>query len=473
MSLRLIWRRDTALPYPLYHSGCAGIDITNGVKLVGLIVFIYPNSVILLFSFTTGQLYNIKNRVRGMRVNMSDTAIGYKMLSHTLAVLSQKQATGKLLLEQGEQQWQLYFFRGSLVYATGGAHRARRWYRAIGQHCRNFQVDLRDLDAAELWEYQLIERGVAASEMSLEQAKAIVQSSASEVFFSLIGQSGLRREWRPSEKYFSKVISSLLLSVGEVEQILCSTEQIWQKWKAMGLWLVEPEQAPLLKASAQLEENRFSSSSLSALANVFNGENTLWDIAFKKKQCVTVATRALVNYMKQGLVNFRTVPDLPSPIEQWRWAAAIAGPVRPLIACIDDSPTVCEFLEQILLPAGYRVLKIQDAMQGVGIISIQKPALIFMDVVMPKTNGFALCSFLRKTPHFRQTPIVFLTDQDNIIDRTRAKLTGASDFLSKPTNPEQVLQVAQKYLKVKDDRNPLAIRRHDVLNSQQLTLANS
>ncbi|MEG3841338.1 response regulator [Microcoleus sp. herbarium14] len=404
---------------------------------------------------------------------MSDTAIGYKMLSHTLAVLSQKQATGKLLLEQGEQQWQFYFFRGSLVYATGGAHRARRWYRAIGQHCRNFQVDLRDLDAGELWEYQLIEQGIAASEMSLEQARAIVQSSVSEVFFALIGQSGLRREWRPSEKYFSKVISSLLLSVTEVEQILCSTEQIWQKWKAMGLWLVDPEQAPLLKASAQLQQNRFSSDSLIALANVFNGENTLWDIAFKKKQCVTVATRALVNYIKQGLVNFRTVPDLPSPIEQWRLAAAMARPGRPLIACIDDSPTVCEFLEQILLPGGYRVLKIQDPMQGVGIIAKHKPALIFMDVVMPKTSGFALCNFLRQTPAFRATPIVFLTGQDSIIDRTRAKLTGASDFLSKPPNPEKVLQIADKYLKVKGDRNHAAIRRHDLLNSQQLTLANS
>ena len=408
-----------------------------------------------------------------MRVDMSATAIGYKMLSHTLAVLSQKQATGKLLLEQGEQQWQLYFFRGSLVYATGGAHRARRWYRGIGQHCRNFQVDLRDLDAGELWEYQLLQQGIAASEMNLEQAKAIVQSSVSEVFFALIGQSGLRREWRPSEKYFSKIVSSLLLSLSEVEQILCSTEQVWQKWKAMGLWLVDPEQAPLLKASAQLQEKRFSSNSLIALVNVFNGENTLWDIAFKKKQCVTIAPRALVNYMKQGLVNFRTVPDLPSPIEQWRWAAAIAGPVRHLIACIDDSPMVCEFLEQILSPAGYRVLKIQDPMQGVGIIAKQKPALIFMDVVMPKTSGFALCNFLRKTPAFRDTPIVFLTDQDSIIDRTRAKLTGASDFLTKPPNPEKVLQVAEKYLKVKGDRHPLAIRRHDLLNSQQLTLANS
>ena len=309
--------------------------------------------------------------------------------------------------------------------------------------------------------------------MSLQQAKAIVHSSISEVLFALIGQSGLRREWRPSDKYFSKIIPSLLLSVTEVEQILCSTEQIWQKWKGMGLWLVEPEQAPLLKASAQLQENRFTSNSLIALANVFNGENTLWDIALKKKQCVTVATRALVNYMKQGLVNFRTVPDLPSPIEQWRLASAMAGSVRPLIACIDDSPTVCEFLEQILLPAGYRVLKIQDPMQGVGIIAKQKPALIFMDVVMPKTSGFALCNFLRKTPSFRETPIVFLTGQDSIIDRARAKLTGASDFLSKPPNPEQVLQVAEKYLKVKGDRSPLAIRRHDLLNSRQLTLANS
>ena len=408
-----------------------------------------------------------------MRVDMSATAIGYKMLSHTLAVLSLKQATGKLLLEQGEQQWQLYFFQGSLVYATGGAHRARRWYRAIGQHCRNFQVDLRDLDAGELWEYQLIQQGLAASEMSLQQAKAIVHSSVSEVFFALIGQSGLRREWRPSEKYFSKIISSLLLSVTEVEQILCSTEQIWQKWKGMGLWLVDPEQAPLLKASAKLQENRFSSSSLIALANVFNGENTLWDIAFKKKQCVTVATRALVNYMKQGLVNFRTVPDLPSPIEQWRLAAAMNGRTRPLIACIDDSPTVCEFLQQILLPAGYRVLKIQDPMDGVGIIAKQKPALIFMDVVMPKTSGFALCNFLRKTPSFRETPIVFLTGQDSIIDRTRAKLTGASDFLSKPPNPEQVLQIADKYLRVKGDPSPLGIRPHDLLNSRQLTWANS
>ena len=407
-----------------------------------------------------------------MQVNMLTTAIGYKTLSHTLAVLSQKQATGKLVLEQGEQQWQLYFFRGCLIYATGGWHRARRWYRAVGLHCRNFQVDLRSLDAGELWEYQLLQQGIAKNEMNLEQAKAIVQSSVSEVFFSLIGQSSLRREWRPSKQYVSNVIPSLLLSLTEVQQVLYSTQQIWQKWKAMSLWPIEPEQAPILKLPAELK-NRFSSNSFLSLANVFNGENTLWDIAFKKKQCVTVATRALQNYIKQGLVNFRTVPDLPSPIEQWRLAAAIAKPGRPLIACIDDSPTVCAFLEQILCEGGYRVLKIQDPMQGVSLLAKHNPALIIMDVLMPKTNGFALCSFLRKTSAFSETPIVFLTGKDSIIDRTRAKLIGASDFLSKPASPEKVLQVVDKYLKAKSDRSPLAVRHNDLLNSHRLTFANS
>ncbi|MGL5066011.1 MAG: response regulator [Microcoleus sp.] len=403
---------------------------------------------------------------------MSSKTIGYKMLSHTLAALSQKQATGKLILEQGEQQWLLYFYKGALVYATGGWHRSKRWYRAIGQHCRNFQVDLTDFETGEVWEYQLIQQGIADSEMSLEQAKAIVQSSACEVFFSLIGQSGLRREWYPSKNHISKIIPSLLLSLTDVEQILHSTEQLWQKWKTMGLWLVEPEQAPLLKLSTDLK-NRYSADSLLSLANVFNGENTLWDIAFKKRQCITVASRALLHYMEQGSVSFRTVPDLPSPIEQWRLAAAIAQPARPLIACIDDSPTVCEFLEQILSQGGYRVMKIHDPMQGVAYLAKHKPSLIFMDVLMPRTNGFTLCNFLRKTPAFRETPIVFLTGQDSIVDRTRARFMGGSDFLCKPPKPEKVLQIVEKYLKHKSDRNSLEIRRQDVVNSSRLAVANS
>jgi len=65
---------------------------------------------------------------------------------------------------------------------------------------------------------------------------------------------------------------------------------------------------------------------------------------------------------------------------------------KPLIACIDDSPITAERLEQILQPAGFRVLKINNPMQGFAKLAEEKPDLIFLDVVMPQTSGYNVCS---------------------------------------------------------------------------------
>jgi chemotaxis family two-component system response regulator PixG len=77
----------------------------------------------------------------------------------------------------------------------------------------------------------------------------------------------------------------------------------------------------------------------------------------------------------------------------------------------------------------------------------KKPDLIFLDLVMPNTNGYELCSFLRKTSQFQDVPIVILTGHDGVVDRVRAKLAGSTDFISKPPEEEKVLQILQKYLK--------------------------
>jgi chemotaxis family two-component system response regulator PixG len=65
---------------------------------------------------------------------------------------------------------------------------------------------------------------------------------------------------------------------------------------------------------------------------------------------------------------------------------------------------------------------------------------------MPNTNGYEICGQLRKISTFRDTPIIILTGNDGIIDRVRAKMVGATDFLSKPVNAEIVLDVARQYL---------------------------
>ncbi|NES07903.1 MAG: response regulator, partial [Okeania sp. SIO2F4] len=68
----------------------------------------------------------------------------------------------------------------------------------------------------------------------------------------------------------------------------------------------------------------------------------------------------------------------------------------------------------------------------------------------PKVSGYTICDFLRKTTMFKDTPIVFLSTKDGILDRTRAKLIGANDYLCKSSSPEKVVEVVEKYVSFKE-----------------------
>ena len=96
--------------------------------------------------------------------------------------------------------------------------------------------------------------------------------------------------------------------------------------------------------------------------------------------------------------------------------------------------------------AGIEVLAITEPLQSVSTLLERKPDLIFLDLIMPNTNGYELCTFLRKTTTFQEIPIVILTGRDGMIDRVRAKMSGSSDFMSKPPDQSKVLQILRKFL---------------------------
>ncbi|MFN6526416.1 response regulator [Nostoc sp. ChiSLP03a] len=127
---------------------------------------------------------------------------------------------------------------------------------------------------------------------------------------------------------------------------------------------------------------------------------------------------------------------------------AIIDASRPLIACVDDSPTICRSLEEILTHQNYRFVGIQDSLTAVLKLIKSKPDFIFLDLLMPKVNGYEICSQIRKTPSLKDVPIVILTGKDGIVDRMRTKLVGATDFLGKPVEAEKVLNMLHKYLSV-------------------------
>ncbi|NJO86238.1 MAG: response regulator [Synechococcaceae cyanobacterium RM1_1_27] len=117
----------------------------------------------------------------------------------------------------------------------------------------------------------------------------------------------------------------------------------------------------------------------------------------------------MMPFVKQGWLVPAPVGDLPLPTT---WSPPATGampkPQLPLIACIDDSPTVGKAMEFILTALGYEALVIMDPLNAITALHKSKPVLIFLDLLMPHTNGYELCASLRRTTLFRDVPIIIL-----------------------------------------------------------------
>ncbi len=372
-----------------------------------------------------------------------------------------QQATGELVVtgdNPSDPIWHIYFYLGRLVYATGGKHRVRRLARAIRQNSQNININelLESADpTTEAWEIRVIEKAIQAHQLTTEQARAIIQSSIHEVFYSLSEQKQPKSSWNPLDALSFKPIVAL-----SAIQTLDSIVAAQQKWQQAGLshvqnmiqgfsfdlvaYIANPDQLDVM-----LNAEAISSKTYNTLKKILNGKNTLWDLSAIMHCSMIAVMRSLLPLVVDGIVAFQEISDWTSP--KWKIPdKPNETKHRGLIACIDDSPQVEIEMRRILEPLGYEVLGITEPLQSVSTLLQRKPDLIFLDLIMPNTNGYELCTFLRKTTTFQEIPIVILTGRDGVIDRVRAKMAGSSDFLSKPPDPIKVLQILRKFLQISD-----------------------
>lgn len=116
------------------------------------------------------------------------------------------------------------------------------------------------------------------------------------------------------------------------------------------------------------------------------------------------------------------------------------------IVCIDDSPTILKEIKRFLNQDEFEVTAIEDPVQAVPIIFRLKPDLILLDITMPKINGYKLCGLLRNSQNCNETPIIMVTGNTGFIDKARAKISGATDYFTKPFTQEGLMQIVEKYL---------------------------
>ncbi|MCS6782512.1 MAG: pentapeptide repeat-containing protein [Gloeomargarita sp. SKYBB_i_bin120] len=362
-------------------------------------------------------------------------------LRRELAALQQQQVTGTLVVQAGPQQWQLYLFMGRLLYATGGPHRVRRWYRAVRAHCPQFQPDWRALGTATPWEYGALVQGTANGRLTPSQAKAVISSSVLEVLFAVLAQENV------TLKFLTGQGLSTQLALLQVERVLEEATQLHQQWQAAGPGQLQniakglsPDLAPVVRQPQNIPEPRW--------LPLLNGQYTLWDLMSLTRKSLQATVQPVFQWVQQGWVEFQILLDLPPPVpESGTFAPADTEnqSQQPLIACLDDSPAMLKILEGILVQAGYRVVTITEPMSQMATLLTAKPAVILMDWLMPHVNGYELCSLLRKTSVFRETPIFVITGHESIVDRMRARLAGVTGVVKKPLNPEELLQLVSRY----------------------------
>jgi two-component system, OmpR family, alkaline phosphatase synthesis response regulator PhoP len=116
------------------------------------------------------------------------------------------------------------------------------------------------------------------------------------------------------------------------------------------------------------------------------------------------------------------------------------------ILVVDDYPQVVELIKLRLETSGYNVLVAYDGQEGLNIARNELPDLIILDVMLPKMNGYKVCRFLKFDKKYKHIPVVMLTSRAKQSDADVGKKTGADEYLFKPYNPKQLLEVVKKYI---------------------------
>ncbi len=161
--------------------------------------------------------------------------------------------------------------------------------------------------------------------------------------------------------------------------------------------------------------------------------------------------RQLARYSNQSPLEVATT--ICAEVQQGNMAIAPAiartnqSPATGLrITCIDDSITICRAVEYILHSNGYQVTSISNPVRALSLVFQLKPNLIFCDITMPELDGYELCAMFRKSVAFSQIPIIMLTGKDGFIDRIKARMVGATEYLTKPFKEKELLTIVERYL---------------------------
>jgi twitching motility two-component system response regulator PilG len=109
------------------------------------------------------------------------------------------------------------------------------------------------------------------------------------------------------------------------------------------------------------------------------------------------------------------------------------------VMVIDDSKTIRRTAETLLKKAGCEVITANDGFEALSKITDQNPDVIFIDIMMPRLDGYQTCALIKNNHIYKNTPVILLTSKDGLFDRARGRIVGSDQYLTKPFTKDELL----------------------------------
>lgn len=113
---------------------------------------------------------------------------------------------------------------------------------------------------------------------------------------------------------------------------------------------------------------------------------------------------------------------------------------------IDDSNTIRRSAEIFLMQAGCQVILAENGFDALAKISDHQPDVIFVDIMMPRLDGYQTCALIKKNGKHKSTPVIMLSSKDSLFDRARGRMLGSDEYLTKPFSKDSLLRAVEVHL---------------------------
>jgi twitching motility two-component system response regulator PilG len=337
------------------------------------------------------------------------------------------------------QSWLVFFFNGQIVYAgtTDGQLNRLKGYL----HRYSLENALENLDVSAIATFNSPEYGylwalLENHSLTPQQGRTILSGMVHETLFDLLSLH--------QGSFVFKLAAGLSpqLTTFEISSLVAALTTQIQAWKQFYPHIQSPHQCPI-RPEKSLPEVTLGDDKTVRLLAWMDGSNSIQQIARYLNRSVVAVAKGIYPYVRQGLIQLPPIaPAIPLPEAPEEWHATQV----PRIVCVDDGATIRQTVEQILDEHGYESTSIGNPLRALSLLFQLKPDLILCDIAMPELEGYQLCAMLRQSTAFRQTPIVMLTGKDGFIDRVKARMSGATDYLTKPFGAQELLTLVEKYV---------------------------